>query len=351
MESTFAILDFPDPVDDPPLVYIEIPNASLYLKPDEYDRFIDKFEQVSSSATPIELDERGAEVSRVNTAWFPTQLRVRAQVRDGSWHGVLTTPGGMVNLDEIHAVWYRSPEAYRMPPQLSHAEAQHARVEAKYGLGGVLASLPVLWCNHPNRVADAAYKPVQLARAALAGLTVPDTLITNEPNAVRGFAAGGPTVTKLVGGMSIDEDGARKNVYTRRVTDDDLADLRGIEHTTHLFQRWVPKQRECRVIVIGEQVTAAAITASSAAAYVDYRTDYDSLSYELVTPPEQVIKGIRLLMDGFGLTYGALDFVITPSGEWVLLELNPAGQYGFIENATRAPLTGQLADLLTGVAA
>ncbi len=257
------------------------------------------------------LGERGVEVYRVNTGWFPTQLQISVELHEDRWHGDLATPHGHVDLHQVRAVWYRSPEAYQMPPQLSPTEAQHARVEAKYGLGGVLASLPALWCNHPSKVADAAYKPVQLARAALCGLAVPDTLITNVPDAVRAFAAGGPVITKLVGGMALDEDGVRKNVYTRRLTADDLADLRGIEHTTHLFQRWVPKQREARVIVIGNQVTAAAITAGSPAAYIDYRTDYESLSYELITPPEHVIDGVRLLMDGFGLVYGALDFVIT----------------------------------------
>jgi glutathione synthase/RimK-type ligase-like ATP-grasp enzyme len=237
-----------------------------------------------------------------------------------------------------------------MPPELSPAEAHHARIEAKYGLGGVLASLPVLWCNHPSRVADAAYKPVQLVHAALAGLTVPDTLITNEPDAVRKFAADGPMVTKLVGGMALDEEGVRKNVYTRLLEAEDLTDLRGVEHTTHVFQRWVPKAQECRVTVIGQHITAAEITAGSQQGYVDYRTDYDNLTYELVDPPEQVTTGIRLLMSGFGLIFGALDFVITPDGEWVFLEINPTGQYGFIEHATGAPLSAQLADLLTGIA-
>lgn len=298
------------------------------------------------------LGERGVEVLRVNTAWFPTRVQVSVELLEGRWCGVLTVPHATLDLDAVQAVWYRSPEAYRMPPELSSAEAHHARVEAKYGLGGVLASLPVLWCNHPARVADSAYKPVQLARATAAGLTVPDTLITNEADALRRFAADGPMVTKLVGGMALDEDGVRKNVYTRRVTEDDLADLRGVEHTTHLFQRWVPKARECRVIVIGEHVTAAAITAGSPAAYVDYRSDYASVSYELITPPEQVTTGIQRLVDSFGLVYGALDFVITPDGEWVFLEFTDrAGQYGFIEQATGAPLTAQLADLLTGGAA
>jgi glutathione synthase/RimK-type ligase-like ATP-grasp enzyme len=248
----------------------------------------------------------------------------------------------------VRAVWYRAPEAYRMPEQLSEAEAAHARVEAKYGLGGVLSSLPALWCNHPARIADASYKPVQLARAYAAGLRVPDTLITNEQRPVREVAAAGPIITKLVGGMALEEQGVRKNVYTRRVSTDELADLRGVEHTTHLFQRWVPKAREARMIVIGDRVTTATITTDSAEAYVDYRRDYASLSYELVTPPATVTDAVRELMAGLGLRYAALDFVIAPDQEWVFLELNPAGQYGWIEDQTGASLTEHLADLLTG---
>jgi ATP-grasp ribosomal peptide maturase len=299
----------------------------------------------------IALEKRGVEVFRLNTAWFPTQVRVAAELDDGRWRGTVHTPHGRLDLDTVHAAWYRSPEAYRMPPQLNAEEAQHACVEAKYGLGGVLASLPALWCNHPNRVADASYKPVQLIRAARCGLVVPRTVITNDPAPAKEFARSGPTVTKLIGGMAVEEDGVRKNVYTRRLKAEDLVDLRGVEHTTHLFQRWVPKAREARMIVIGEHVTAAAITARTAATHIDYRVDYSALSYELVAPPVDVVSAVRLLMTEFGLIYGALDFVITPSGEWVLLEINPTGQYGFVENATGIPLTAQLADLLAGVAA
>ncbi|MEU7524269.1 ATP-grasp ribosomal peptide maturase [Saccharothrix sp. NPDC042600] len=297
-----------------------------------------------------ELAARDVEVYRANTAWFPTRLRVTGRLWGDRWSGELTTPRGRLDLDAVRSVWYRSPEAYRMPPEMNPSEAHHARVEAKYGLGGVLASSPVLWCNHPSKVADAAYKPIQLALARRCGLLVPETLITNDKAAVREFAAAGPTVTKLVGGMALDEQGVRKNVYTRLLTDDDLIDLRGVEHTTHLFQRWVDKDREARVIVIGEHITAAAITAHSPAARTDYRTDYRALSFDLVEAPPDVLTGIRELMKEFGLLYGALDFVITPSGDWVLLEINPTGQYGFIEGATGAPLTAQLADLLTGAA-
>lgn len=50
------------------------------------------------------LGQRGAEVHRVNTGWFPIQMQVAVQVRDGHWCGVLSTPRGKVDLDQVHAV-------------------------------------------------------------------------------------------------------------------------------------------------------------------------------------------------------------------------------------------------------
>lgn len=292
------------------------------------------------------LMERSVAVHRMNTAWFPGQLSMSAQQRGGRWEGQIRTPGQIIDLEDVTAVWYRSPRAYQFPAELSAAERAHATLEAKYGIGGVLASLPVLWVNHPSRLADAAYKPLQLALADRCGLRVPDTLLTNEPEVVREFVAQGPTVTKLLGSNTIAEEGLRKLSYTRLVDDAELTDLRGIDVTTHLFQRWVPKAHEVRMAVIGDHITAAAIHAGTPETYVDFRVDYDRLSYELVDPPSETIAAVRRLMADLGLVYGALDFVVEPSGEWVMLEINAGGQVLWLEHESGAPLTDQLADLL-----
>lgn len=254
------------------------------------------------------LDERGMAACRVNTAWFPAQLRLSASLCGGRWSGQLRTPAHGVELKEIHAVWYRSPEAYRMPAGLSPVERHHCLREAKYGLGGVLASLPVLWVNHPSRLADAAYKPVQLVRAHECGLSVPETVVTNEPESVCSFAAAGRTVTKV--------------------------------------QRWVPKSFEVRVVVIDDRLTAVKIKAGSPDSSVDWRSDYAALTYELIEPPDHVAHGIRALMRSFDLMYGVLGFIVSPDGEWVFLEVNAGGRYGWLEAATGVPLTGYLADVL-----
>ena len=206
-------------------------------------------------------------------------------------------------------------------------------------------AMPALWVNHPSRLADAAYKPVQLIRAHETGLSVPETTITNEADTARSFAEQGRTITKLMGSNTISEDGTRKLTWTRVVGPDD--DLGGVEITAHMVQRWVPKAYEARVIVIGDHLTAVSIKPGSAASYIDWRSDYDALEYEIVEPPQAVTNGIRRLMKTMNLIYGALDFVITPTGEWTFLEMNAGGQYGWLEAATGAPLTDTLADLLT----
>ena len=306
----------------------------------------------TADAMVRELASREVRVCRVNTGWFPALLSITAELRGGTWSGHLRTPGHRVELNEITAVWFRNPTAFRFPAEWSRVERQHSHNEAKFGIGGVLSSLPALWINHPGRTADAVYKPAQLATAATLGMNVPDTLITNDPEAVRVFARGaadGATVTKTLGAPTIVEQGRRKTAFTRRVHHADLDDLAGIEWTAHQFQRWVPKACDVRVIVVGDQHWAFSISAESTAGQLDFRTDYKALRYALLDEPPDVHDKINRYMRRFGLVYGALDFVADPDGRWWFLECNPGGQYGWLEKATGAPITAVLADaLITG---
>jgi len=292
------------------------------------------------------LGHRDVPVARVDTAWFPQQASIDAELRGGRWVGTLSAGGRAIELEGLRSVWYRSPSAFGLPAALSATERNWAMSETKLGLGGVLASLSVKWINHPSRNADAAYKPVQLVTAARCGLTVTDTLVTNLPDAVRRFAGVGETITKAFGAAAVIEDGGRKTTFTQRLDASDLDDLRGVEVSAHQFQRWIPKAYEARVIVVGERLFAAGIHADSAETYLDWRNDYSALRYDRVEPPVDVGTGILEYCVALGLTYGAFDFVIRPDGEWVFLECNAGGQYGWIEDAIEAPITEALADLL-----
>lgn len=299
------------------------------------------------------LVDQGVSVARLDLSWFPQQLTLDAEFRNGRWGGCLRTAHRVIELDAIRSIYVRTPSSFRMPEGMTAVEQDYARREAKLGLGGILLGLPdVLWVNRPDLAATAAYKPVQLATATRCGLSVPRTLVTNSQNAVTRFAAGSEcgVVLKPLSTNLIWEDGTYKMGWTRRLSPQDLNDLRGIEMTAHQIQDWTPKQFECRAVVVGEDIFAVAIHAGSDASYVDWRSDLPALSYEVMELPEQVSTGLRMFMAELGLVYGAFDLVIGvgDQGEDIvsLLECNPGGQYGFLEGMTGVPITRSLVDLL-----
>ena len=295
-----------------------------------------------------ELARRSVPVFRTDLAAFPTSLTLDARLSANGWEGTLTNAHRQVKLSEIRSVWYRHPSHFLFPEGLSRPERRHAAAEARCGVGGVLSGLDALWVNRPSREADAV-KPRQLAVARRCGLTVPDTIVTNDPDAVRAFASQipGPVAGKNLSAAVIAEAGGVHAAYTRRLDPADMADLRGVQTTAHLFQEFMePKAFEARVTVVGDRVFAAAIHAHSATAARDYRADYANVTYSRVTPPDDVTDGMLAFMDVFGLSFGCFDFAITPGGEWVMFECNPFGQYGWIEDELGFPITTALVDLL-----
>jgi ATP-grasp ribosomal peptide maturase len=294
------------------------------------------------------LTERDVPVLRIDTSRFPEQLTLDAELAGERWVAEQRTPHRSASLESLTSAWYRSPDAFEFPSGMTQAEREHANREAKLGLGGVLSSLPLCWVNHPNRAADAVYKPLQLAVAARSGLAVSRTLVSSDPAAVRRFAGDSRTgvVIKALGTCRIMEEGVRKIGFTRRLGAEDLADLRGIDVTLHQIQDWIEKDLEARVVVIGDTMFAIGIHAGSEDSHIDWRSDHGALTYDVLELPVDVESGLRSFMAEFGLSYSAFDFVITPEGEWVFLESNPGGQYGWLESRTGVPLTDRLVDLL-----
>ena len=298
------------------------------------------------------LNELNVPVMRVDTSWFPQKMSLDAEFQGGTCGGVLRTTHHEVDLASIRSVWVRTPAAYAFPDSMSAAERDYARREAKIGVGGTLLALPnVLWVNRPDLAATAVYRPLQWVVAARCGMAVPRSLVTNDSTVVQRFAECSRTgvVVKPLTANLLYEDNTYKMGWTRKLTSDDLGDLRGISTTAHLIQDWVEKAWECRVILVGDEVFAVAIHASSESARVDWRSEYSALSYEIIDLPQGVVKSLRSIMNELGLAYGAFDLSVGNDGDseifW-FLEINPGGQYGFLEGATGIPITNSLARFL-----
>lgn len=301
----------------------------------------------TADAVVERLSAEGVEVLRTDLADFPQRLQLDARLRDGRWSGRVSTEHHSVTLEGLRSVWYRNPSAYSVPAGLESAERNFVFREAKLGLGGVLAALPdVLWANSPNRCADALYKPYQWAVAAQCGLTVADTVITNSSGAVREFVDDHPdVVSKPLGGAGMTSQGQAYVSYTHRLTVADLADLDGVAMTASTVQEWVPKSYEVRVTAIGEEWFPVRIDAGDGGQH-DWRADPEGARYTFVDMPNHVYTGLAELMHRLGLAYTGADFIVRPDGQWVFLEANSGPQFGWLETATGADMTGAMARLL-----
>ncbi|MER0245312.1 ATP-grasp ribosomal peptide maturase [Streptomyces sp. HSW2009] len=300
------------------------------------------------------LTDRGADVFRMDAEGFPQRLTLGGRIDDDSgWTGPLWSPYRRLDLADVAAVYYRTPKPFRIPDGMSGPERRFAAAQARSGLGGIIAALNCRWVSHPSAMSRAEYKPVQLDVARRSGLVIPPTLITNSPDAVRSFAADmpGPLICKPVASPVLIEGDELKTVYTCRLSEEDLVDLRGIDTTAHLFQAWVPKAHEVRLTVVGGQQFAAEIHAGNADAYIDWRSDYASLTYRTCEVPNDVAQGVERYMQALDLRFAALDFIVSASGDWTFLEANPCGQWDWIQHRTGHPIAEAIADELQGVTA
>lgn len=294
-----------------------------------------------------ELNQRGVDLFRVDTSEFPEQLGVAATLHDGQWSGWMRTERRCLDLSAVSGIYYRRPTGFTFHPDMSDNERRWAAVQARMGLGGLLATMRP-WLNHPHMIGFAEYKPVQLRAAAASGLNVAPTTVTNDAGAARAFVTEvGRAIYKPFGGSGVyDEDGIRQVFCT--VVDPADCDDPSIARTMHLFQQWIPKAYEVRLTVVDDQLFAARIDGGSDAARIDWRTDYDNLTYTIVDTPDHVVRGVRALLAALGLRFGALDFVVSPDGSWWFLECNPNGQWAWIEDETGLPIAAALADALQG---
>ncbi|MGH3568583.1 MAG: ATP-grasp ribosomal peptide maturase [Pseudonocardia sp.] len=305
----------------------------------------------TASQVARELERRRVSVLRADVGEFPLEMTMTADTTPrGDWRGVITLSSGeSVQLDEIDAIYYRRPTRFRLPADLPADQQRFARAEARRALAGLLLALPVRWLSHPSRVADAELKPLQLQVAAQCGLRVPRTILTSDAAAVRQFAKqlGGPVIYKPLSAPSVPTRDGLKLVYTTQV-DPELLDPQDIALTASLFQELVPKHHEVRLTVVDHQFFAAAIHADSPQARLDWRSDYGSLRYETVDVPVNVRRGVSRLLQRLDLPFGALDFAVTPDGEWIFLEINANGQWAWIEDQTGLPVTSAIVDYLEG---
>jgi hypothetical protein len=299
------------------------------------------------------LQARGTEFIRFDPVEFPSgaELSVRYSPL-GQTDCLLRLGTRSVDLAALRAVWYRRPQVPAPHEEITDRPTQvFVARECETFVQDVWNSLDCLWIPAPRGVLVwAQFKSSQLRVASAVGFELPPTLITNSPEDFLEFYRkhNGNIVSKLAGFSFIEAIGPSFGRYTEVVSKRDVAYASALRFCPVIFQAYVPKLLELRITVVGKQVFAAEIhSQGSNHTRHDWRNyDYYQTRYLPHELPQDVATCCLRLVEELGLCYGAIDMVITPDRRYVFLEINPNGQYLWIEEATGLPISDAICDLL-----
>ena len=301
------------------------------------------------------LRRKGVRAELAHLPDFPSRstatLHMGACADEDRWRLVGQQEGPMLP----NTLWWRRPERPVVPSDVHPEDREFVRQEAAKFIVGLWYHLPpeTVYVNSPAQAIEANRKPYQLQIAREVGFAIPPTLFSNDPIEIRAAVRkwGGQAIYKSFGSVNNfwwDADRQRiLALFTTALDEGSLPDDNTLSLTPGIYQPRLPKAFELRITVFGSTVFGTKILSQEQErSQIDWRNGQHALHYE----PMEVgpsLRGLCLkMLRRLGLLMGCFDFVVTPQGKTVFLEVNEGGQFLWLETASGAPLLDAFSDFL-----
>ncbi len=304
------------------------------------------------------LEAMSVPYAQFNVADFPLRTQLSLIYEGDKSQLLLQLPNtDLIEYQHVRSIWYRKPHPYLLPLELSLEQRDFAIGECQEAIIGLYKSLDCFWINHPLIIQQAANKSYQLRIAQELGFNVPRTLITNDPSLVKIFykELHGKIVYKTLrrpffveNKFGIDPLLVKTFIYTTPLEARHLDFLDSLKFAPGIFQEYISKQIELRVTIVGSQIFAAGIHSQDNPDTIhDWRRYHKGkLLWQPYTLPDSIAALCISLIRKLGLNFGAIDLILSPNEEYIFLEINPNGEYGWIEDQTCLPISEAIAKLL-----
>jgi len=287
----------------------------------------------------LRLVERGLRFLRLNTEEFGSGYFVDITGGSGGFDfGILLNDGRVINRADIQAVYFRQPVAPAPPADLPPTDSEFASRECREVLRSVWRLVDAnKWLNHPRDMWVASNKVEQLRIAREIGFSIPETVVTTSASSIRGFnnAQKRNIVCKAVKHGFLHQGNKVNVASTKRVDQKFLENIEGYASVPMIFQEEIEKEYDVRVTVVGERVFATAIYSQE---HAETATDWRlwdvhdiQLRHEAISTPGPIEAACRDITSRFKLRYSAIDLIKCTNGEYYFLEMNPNGQWAWIE--------------------
>lgn len=302
----------------------------------------------------LRLKERNIPFRRLNTEDYGRFFQINISLEEQrSAFEIAFSDGFMLQDRDINAVYFRQPIAPDVSSYVTEADRTFAQREVKELLRSLWRLIDhKKWLNHPKQLWLASNKVEQLTVAQRLGFRIPSTCLSSTVPIIRQFIEThkGHVICKAVKHGFLREGRTVKTATTQRIGPDFVNQICNYAPVPMIFQEEIPKAFDIRVTIIGTNVFATAIHSQDyPETVVDWRLwdvyDFD-LRHEAIVLPSSLAERCRQITQHYGLKYAAIDLIQTLQGDFFFLELNPNGQWAWIEQKAGHPIRDALIDCL-----
>lgn len=299
----------------------------------------------------------------------PVRLNSESFIREASysytWHNtgvayekLLSFNDSLRTAETVKVIWWRKPIDFDPPEQLTNEWAiKYSQDETK----SLIYSLPGLypdakWVNSYYNLRLPSQRINQIPIAQKLGLAIPPTIVTNNYKSALDFVAfhADCIVKPMVFSGFMHED-KQYACFTRRIDINTLNQLQESIVLAPLFvQKRISKKAEYRVTVIGDQHFVCRIDVDKSGdqdVRLDWRvTDPSKLAHTPDELPDAYIQKLHKMLKLFGLNFGAFDIILGWDDILYFIELNPNGQWYWVELLTGLPMVKAMVSVIEKLA-
>lgn len=241
-----------------------------------------------------------------------------------------------INLLESDVVWFRRQAIPNLPKDLHPADVNFVKDENTLHMRSIWFELErhAVCVNPISSYLRSNSKLIQLSLAQNIGLSFPETLISNKREAIQSFIQENNSeeiIYKTFSPSSWNEGDNIFNFYTTKINLDILPEQSILRLTPGIYQRKIKKAFEVRSTFFGDENVSVKIHNSEE---LDWRmlNGNNQLEISPIKLCPEIEKKCILMMKELNIVFGCFDFIVTPEGEYIFLEVNEMGQFLWIED-------------------
>lgn len=243
--------------------------------------------------------------------------------------------------EDIFSIYYRKPTL----PKLEKIDFKYHSLMYKdmiSTIDGILEVFNGRCLTKPSILRKSENKIFQLRIAEELNFNIPKSLITNSDNLARRFCEDDIKIVKPLS-MGRLEYQNKIGIIQTNIVDKNIP-IEGLGYSAAYFQDYVNKDYEVRATIINKKSHAVRIDSEDK---VDWRKSDSKNKYSKIALPSDIeIKCLKML-DKLDLKFGAFDFIVK-DGKFIFLEVNPNGQWYWLEEELHLSISNDIFDFLSG---